>query len=316
MIRSLTNYASINISRTHLTITRLYSRRLSSSTRLYNHLKDILPLTNNERILVNNTIVGLLSDSNWTLELSKRNIPPFLIGNPEFRANFLDYLDKNGNGRALVRNNIDSFKTISSTTTNQRYLMNDEASNGVLSHLSDFVKLYMPKIPITYNNIKHLVDICHPKLEFSEDRPSCRHVTIHIGPPNSGKTHDAYHRLKNSPTGIYCSPLRLLAWEMQKKLSESNVSCALLTGQERITTGMETHLSCTVETVPLSNLYDCAIIDEMQMIGDPVRGYAWTRAFLGLKAKEIHICGNESCLSLAMNLANVCGDMVWFIFTF
>jgi ATP-dependent RNA helicase SUPV3L1/SUV3 len=28
-----------------------------------------------------------------------------------------------------------------------------------------------------------------------------------------------------------------------------------------------------------------------QMIGDPDRGGAWTRAFLGLRARELHVCG-------------------------
>jgi ATP-dependent RNA helicase SUPV3L1/SUV3 len=27
------------------------------------------------------------------------------------------------------------------------------------------------------------------------------------------------------------------------------------------------------------------------MIGDPDRGGAWTRAFLGLRARELHVCG-------------------------
>lgn len=34
------------------------------------------------------------------------------------------------------------------------------------------------------------------------------------------------------------------------------------------------------------------------MIEDPERGYAWTNALLGLKAKEIHIVGEERALSL------------------
>ena len=44
--------------------------------------------------------------------------------------------------------------------------------------------------------------------------------------------------------------------------------------------------------------YDVAVLDEIQMISDPLRGHNWTRAVLGLKAKEIHLCGDESALKV------------------
>lgn len=43
---------------------------------------------------------------------------------------------------------------------------------------------------------------------------------------------------------------------------------------------------------------ECAIIDEIQMMRDCGRGWAWTRAFLGLPAKEIHICGEAAAIDL------------------
>lgn len=48
----------------------------------------------------------------------------------------------------------------------------------------------------------------------------------------------------------------------------------------------------------LKNYYDVAVIDEIQLIQDNERGYAWTNALLGLKAKEIHLCGDERALKL------------------
>lgn len=38
------------------------------------------------------------------------------------------------------------------------------------------------------------------------------------------------------------------------------------------------------------------IIDEIQMIGDSQRAFAWTSAVLGLCAKEVHLCGEESAI--------------------
>lgn len=47
---------------------------------------------------------------------------------------------------------------------------------------------------------------------------------------------------------------------------------------------------------------ECAVIDEIQMIGDRERGWAWTRALLGIPAEEVHLCGNESALPLIQKL--------------
>ena len=53
-----------------------------------------------------------------------------------------------------------------------------------------------------------------------------------------------------------------------------------------------THSSCTIEMTALKPRWDVAVIDEIQMIGSPQRGHAWTRALLGLQAREIHVCGS------------------------
>lgn len=49
-------------------------------------------------------------------------------------------------------------------------------------------------------------------------------------------------------------------------------------------------------------LVDVAVIDEIQMIQNPQRGWAWTRALLGVQAKEIHLCGELGALALIQNL--------------
>ena len=52
----------------------------------------------------------------------------------------------------------------------------------------------------------------------------------------------------------------------------------------------------------LQNTYDVAVIDEIQLIEDSERGYAWTNAILGLQAKELHLCGDERALRLIAKL--------------
>jgi ATP-dependent RNA helicase SUPV3L1/SUV3 len=60
----------------------------------------------------------------------------------------------------------------------------------------------------------------------------------------------------------------------------------------------------------MQNSYDVAVIDEIQLIEDPDRGYAWTNALLGLKAKEIHLCGDQRALKLVAKLIEQTGDEV------
>ena len=62
--------------------------------------------------------------------------------------------------------------------------------------------------------------------------------------------------------------------------------------------------------VSTDELYDVAVIDEIQVMADPCRGYAWTRALLGLKADEIHLCGDPSVLSIVRKICAETGDQL------
>ena len=55
-------------------------------------------------------------------------------------------------------------------------------------------------------------------------------------------------------------------------------------------------------------IYDVAVIDEIQMIGDEQRGSAWSRALMGLPAREVHLCGDASARDLVRGLAELMGD--------
>lgn len=74
--------------------------------------------------------------------------------------------------------------------------------------------------------------------------------------------------------GVYCGPLRLLAWEVAKRLNKANVPCNLITGQERDEIDGVMHSAVTVEMVDLAAVYQCAIIDEIQVTG--VMSYVFT----------------------------------------
>lgn len=57
-----------------------------------------------------------------------------------------------------------------------------------------------------------------------------------------------------------------MAHEAYEKIKDQGVLCNLLTGQERIEIKNAKHIACTVEMADLTTNYDCAIIDEIQMI--------------------------------------------------
>ncbi|CAL5185873.1 unnamed protein product [Lathyrus oleraceus] len=151
-------------------------------------------------------------------------------------------------------------------------------------------------------------DLTKPHTWFPFARAMKRKIIYHCGPTNSGKTYNALQRFMEAKKGIYCSPLRLLAMEVFDKVNAKGVYCSMLTGQEKKFVPFSNHVACTVEMASTQELYDVAIVDEIQMMADPCRGYAWTRALLGLKADEIHLCGDPSVLDIVRKICQDTGD--------
>lgn len=147
-----------------------------------------------------------------------------------------------------------------------------------------------------------------PETEFPEALQMKRRFILHIGPTNCGKTYEALQRLKTAERGVYLGPLRLLALEVYEKMKEFGLSCTMLTGEERIYEDGSKVTSSTVEMLDLDQEYDIAVIDEAQMIQDPDRGHSWTRAVLGVRAQEIHVCMSPAAEQVLCHLIALCGD--------
>ena len=175
---------------------------------------------------------------------------------------------------------------------------------------TDFILRYYEDEFEASKQLVSITDLTQPHEWFPEARKMTRQIHYHMGPTNSGKTRKALSCLIASPNGLYCAPLRLLAWEVSETLGNHGVPCNLVTGQEKQLQHDAKHLSCTIEMADLQNPYEVAVIDEVQLIEDPDRGYAWTNALLGLQAKEIHICGDERALRLVSKLMESTGDQV------
>ena len=136
-----------------------------------------------------------------------------------------------------------------------------------------------------------------------------RHFIIHVGPTNSGKTYQSLQILAQATSGVYVAPLRLLALEIQEQFWEKGILCSMQTGEEEELIENATIMSCTAEMVNLSIAYDVAVVDECQMLGDRERGYAWTKAILGLPCAQIHLCTAPEAVGLIKRLIKTCkGD--------
>ncbi|MCM1144291.1 MAG: hypothetical protein NC318_09830 [Blautia sp.] len=147
-----------------------------------------------------------------------------------------------------------------------------------------------------------------PEKQYPEARSMRRNFILHIGPTNSGKTYQALQRLKHAYQGIYLGPLRLLALEVYDTMTAAGVPCSMITGEERIRTPGSFCQASTIEVLDLKEIYDIAVIDEAQMIEDENRGSSWTRAILGIRAQEIHVCASPIAEKLLIQMIARCGD--------
>ena len=157
------------------------------------------------------------------------------------------------------------------------------------------------------NKILELVP-ARPEMEFAEVREMSRHFILHIGPTNSGKTYQALERLKQAENGTYLGPLRLLALEVYEQMNSAGVPCTMRTGQECIEEENSRVMASTIEMADFDENYDIAVIDEAQLVADTDRGHSWTKAILGLRATEIHICMSPAAEQAVCHLIELCQD--------
>ncbi|GIL12396.1 MAG: hypothetical protein BroJett038_11160 [Chloroflexota bacterium] len=128
-------------------------------------------------------------------------------------------------------------------------------------------------------------------------------IFLHVGPPNSGKTHAALDELVRAGSGWYLAPLRLLALEVFDRLNERGAPCSLLTGEEYIPVEGARFTASTIEMFNPNCSGLCVVIDEAQMLADTERSWAWTRALMEAQAPEIHVIGPFTVRPLIERLA-------------
>jgi len=172
--------------------------------------------------------------------------------------------------------------------------------NRILYHLGEYLrplrekKLREELLAQTIRDFKRL---------FPLARELGRKIIFHAGPTNSGKTWAAMEQLRAAQTGYYLAPLRLLALEGYESLREHGVAASLITGEEEILDPRSTHISSTIEMLNFEADVDCCVIDEIQMIADRDRGWAWANALIGTPARTVILTGSADAIPAVKKLA-------------
>lgn len=156
--------------------------------------------------------------------------------------------------------------------------------------------------------VDHHFDFARFERLFPVARGMGRRLVLVVGPTNSGKTHRAIEALKAARDGVYLAPLRLLALEVMERLNAEGTPATLVTGEEEIRTPGARHLASTIELMDPDRPVDVAVIDEIQMITDPDRGWAWTAALMGVPAETVYILGAPEARPLVERAAAHLGE--------
>ncbi len=147
---------------------------------------------------------------------------------------------------------------------------------------------------------------------FRFSPPHSRQVFLHVGPTNAGKTYATLQALTNAKQGAYLAPLRLLAWEAYERLNALGCPTRLLTGEESLDTPNAQVVAATIEMLPLAT-YDTVVVDEAQLIADPSRGGAWTRALALTDTHTLHVCCTPEAAPFLTDLFKHWGDTLTII---
>jgi len=181
----------------------------------------------------------------------------------------------------------------------------EKSKRRILFHFGDYIKPLLAKqkreelLAKTIRDFKNL---------FPLARQLKRKIAFHVGPTNSGKTYAALKELESATTGYYLAPLRLLALEGYENLQKNGVHASLITGEEEIIDEESTHISSTIEMMNGSVDVDVCVIDEIQMLSDRDRGWAWANALMGVPAKKVILTGSENALPAVKELCEYLGE--------
>lgn len=156
----------------------------------------------------------------------------------------------------------------------------------------------------TWKEKLHSLLNCDLKSLYPLARELNRKLYFFVGPTNSGKTYKAMQELQDADCGIYLAPLRLLALENYEYLKSCEVPVSLITGEEEKIDEEAGHVCQTIEMINFNFDVDICVIDEVQMLEDSDRGWAWVNAIVGAPSKKVIMTGSVNALSAIKQIAS------------
>jgi len=211
-------------------------------------------------------------------------------------------LDMKEDSISLEEIDIESFviKFIAPTIESSKSLvLKEKTKKRILYHFHEYIKPLILKQKRKELLAKSIRDF---KMLFPLAREMNRKIVFNVGDTNSGKTYQAHEELKSADTGYYLAPLRLLALEGYENLKKDGINISLITGEEEIIDEDSTHIASTIEMMNSEIDVDVCVIDEIQMIDDRDRGWAWANALIGVPAKKVILTGSYNCLNTVIKL--------------
>ncbi len=160
----------------------------------------------------------------------------------------------------------------------------------------------------TWKEKLHSLLNCDLKSLYPVARELNRKLYFYVGPTNSGKTYSAMQELMKADCGVYLAPLRLLALENYENLVENDIPTSLITGEEERIDEDAGHICSTIEMVNFNYDVDVCVIDEVQMLEDSDRGWAWVNAIVGAPASKVIMTGSVNALEAVKKIAEYLGE--------
>ena len=143
---------------------------------------------------------------------------------------------------------------------------------------------------------------------FPTARSLERQLIMYAGPTNSGKTWRALNDLVAGESGAYLAPLRLLALEGQEEIEKRGRVSSFLTGEERDIKEDARFIASTIEMMDPRRVVDTVVIDEVQLLTDRDRGWAWCQALVGAPARNVIMTGSPDAIPLVKAMAEYLGE--------
>src|SRR3546814_6294562 len=101
-----------------------------------------------------------------------------------------------------------------------------------------------------------------------------------------------------------------MALENQERIEAMGVPCSLVTGEEEIIREGATHFCCTVEEFARfrHQHWDVVVVDEVQMMADSQRGWAWVDALVSAYTPQLMMTGPALIEPSLRTLCDLCED--------